>query len=335
MALNIPAIAQKLNRLAPAHRIGNLQAIRTRLKGLGRQPGTKIFDGKTITEEWACHYGGRTELQFNIGYVNDVEPYQLRFGVAFSFELSQTLPSIDVLVPKVKYFNDFILLNSDDFGDMRMWHYDDGRSADYMPGPISSDLIAPDVFVFLGNRQPAKNIDYQKVLDTFDRLLPLYKYVESRGKTDPVSFKKEGFDFKSGCTKKLPTAKASVAAKELDLDLRHTKLQETLHNKLAKQYGKSNVGTERPSGVGTKIDVVVRQGEDFWFYEIKTSLTARACLREALGQLLEYSFWPGAKEPTRYVVVGESPIDKEGAEYSSRLQKRFTMPIEYEQIIVP
>ena len=60
-----------------------------------------------------------------------------------------------------------------------------------MPGPVSSDLIAPNVFVFLGNRQPAKNIDYQKVLDTFDRLLPLYKYVESGGKTDPVSFKKE------------------------------------------------------------------------------------------------------------------------------------------------
>lgn len=138
MALNIPAIAEKLNRLAPAHRIGNLQTIRTKLKGLARQPGTKIFAGKTITEEWACHYGGRTELQFNIGYVNDVEPYQLRFGVAFSFELSQTLPSIDVLVPKVKFFNDFILLNADDFSDMRIWHYNPDRSADYMPGPISS-----------------------------------------------------------------------------------------------------------------------------------------------------------------------------------------------------
>jgi hypothetical protein len=213
-----------------------------------------------------------------------------------------------------------------------MWHHDAARSADYMPSPIPSDLVRPHVFVFLGNRQPAKNVDYEKILDDFDRLLPLYKYVETEGKSAPVPLPKGGFDFKPGCTKKAPSAKATVAEKELDLDLRHNELQQALHAELVKKYGKENVGTERPSGVGTKIDLVVRQGSDYWFYEIKTALTARACLREALGQLLEYSFWPGAKEPTRFIVVGENPIEKDGEEYLVRLRKRFSMPIEYEQI---
>ena len=161
MSLNIPAIADKLNQLARPHPIGKLQDIRTQLKKLSRRPGDKIFSTHTIFDEWAFHHGGRTELQFNIGYADGENSDYLRYGVAFSFELSQTLKSIDVLVPKVKFFNDFIALNAGDFSDMRMWHYDEnGRSEDRPPGPIPSALVTEHVFVFMGNRQPPKKIEY-------------------------------------------------------------------------------------------------------------------------------------------------------------------------------
>jgi hypothetical protein len=94
------------------------------------------------------------------------------------------------------------------------------------------------------------------------------------------------------------------------------------------------VGTEKASGVGTRIDVVVRQGNEFWFYEIKTAQSPRACLREALGQLPEYAFWPGAQAASRLIVVGESAIDDDGSEYLRRLRDRFGLPIEYEQISI-
>jgi len=156
MALNISDIARKLNELALPHPIGKLQDIRTQLKKLNRRPGENIFSVQTTFDDWAFHHGGRTELQFNIGHADGDHDDDLRHGVAFSFELSQTLPSIDVLVPKVKFFNEFMKLNADDFSDMRMWHYDPERSSDYPPGAISSALVKEGVFVFLGNRQPAK-----------------------------------------------------------------------------------------------------------------------------------------------------------------------------------
>src|SRR5947207_13697936 len=127
MSLNIPAIAKKLNQLATPHPIGKLQEIRTQLKKLNRRPGDKIFSTHTTFDDWAFHHGGRTELQFNIGVDGDNND-DLRHGAAFSFELSQTLKSIDVLVPKVKFFNDFMELNVGELRDMRMWHYDDVRS---------------------------------------------------------------------------------------------------------------------------------------------------------------------------------------------------------------
>jgi len=297
MSLNIPAIADKLTQLTRPHPIGKLQDIRTQLKKLRRRPGDKLFSTHTIFDNWAFHHGGRTELQFNIGYADGDNSDYLRYGVAFSFERSQTLPSIDVLVPKVKFFNDFMALNAGDFSDMRMWHYDEnGRSEDRPPGPIPSALVREGVFVFMGNRQPPKRIDYESVLDDFDRLLPLYRYVESRGATSPVPLPKSGFNFRPRRSKKVTTAKATLPEKELDLDLRHKLLQDALYQRLAAKYGKDNVRTEQPSGVGTLIDIVVKIQDEYWFYEIKAALTPRACLREAIGQLLEYGFWPGAQE---------------------------------------
>ncbi len=112
------------------------------MKKLKRRPGDKIFSTLTIFDDWAFHHGGRTETQFNIGYADGENSDYLRYGVAFSFERSQTLPSIDVLVPQVKFFNDFMALNAGDFSDMRMWHYDEnGRSEDRPPGPIPSALV--------------------------------------------------------------------------------------------------------------------------------------------------------------------------------------------------
>ena len=122
MSLNIPAVANKLNELAPLHPIGKLQEIRTQLKKLNHRPGEKIFSTQTTFDNWAFHHGGRTELQFNIAYADRDKNDDLRHGVAFSFALSQTLKSIDVLVPKVKFFNDFIELNAGEFSDMRIWH---------------------------------------------------------------------------------------------------------------------------------------------------------------------------------------------------------------------
>lgn len=335
MSLNIPKIATKLNQLAPPHRIGKLQDIRTQLKKLKHKPGDKIFSTQTISDDWAFHHGGRTELQFNIGYADGDKSDFLRYGVAFSFELSQTLKSIDVLVPKVKFFNDFMSLNAGDFSDMRMWHYDgNGRSEDRPPGPIPSALVTEHVFVFMGNRQPPKKIDYESVLDDFDRLLPLYRYVESQGTTAPVPLPKTGFSFKAGSSKKVKTAKATLPEKELDLDLRHNLLQEALFKRLASKHGKDNVRTEQPSGVGTLIDIVVKMKNQYWFYEIKTALTARACLREAIGQILEYGFWPGAQEPSRFIVVGERQIDDDGQDYLRRLKKQFSLPIDYETIAI-
>lgn len=181
----IHGIAEKVNSTAPSYSIGRHQEIRTKLHGLKRRPGRKIFTQQTTTTQWAFHHGGRKELQFNIGF-DGSDGKQLRYGVAFSFEKSQTLPSIDVLAKKVPHFNRFLELNPNMYADMRMWHWrDDARGSESTPGPIPAELVAEGVFVFLGARKSVERLECAEILDYFDRLLPLYRYVESKGRERP------------------------------------------------------------------------------------------------------------------------------------------------------
>lgn len=329
-------IISEVNTRAKTHPIGLLQEMRKDLKDLKRLPTQNIFTSLTTFDEYAFHHGGRKELQFNIGFEHFDDIDELRHGVAFSLETNQALPSIDVLIPKVKLFNDFIQLYSEKYTDMRMWHYTRiGRSSDYMPTSISPELITNGVFIFLGKRQPLVQLDYEILLNDLDRLLPLYKYVESDGSLQPISaVTADSFKFRPGCTAKTSSTIVTQAQKELDINLRHNVLQEALHHRLTKEYGDENVGTELQSGVGTSVDVVVRQNDEFWFYEIKTAHSPRACLRQALGQLLEYAFWPGSQNASRLIIVGETALDEEGIRYLYTLRERFSLPIDYEQIIV-
>ena len=332
---NLHTIAKELNERARKHPIGKLQKIRS-----GQDhpiTGQDIFrlTSKTVHDNWACHYGGRPELQFNIGLEEGGR--KLRHGVAFSLETSRQYPDIvELLRPKIQLFNDFMLLCPMLFSDMEMWYYDHHRrSLDYIPEPVPSHLVRKQVFIFIGKRQPINRINYEVILCDFNRLLPVYEYVESHGTKRPdLSSSSDELGFRPGCTAKASSATGTQAGKQVSFCLRHNDLQTAFHQQLVSKYGAKNVGTENTFVPGTSIDVVVRNKDAYWFYEIKASRFPRACLREAIGQLLEYAFWPGAPAVERLIVVGESPLDKDAADYLCSLKKRFSLPIEYEQITV-
>ena len=328
----LAAIVQEINQRAGSRPIGHLQGLRKDLKGLARFPGRSIFSPQTTFQHYAFHFGGRKELQFNVGFDSANDGEMFRHGVAFSLERSQTLPDIDVLLPKIQKFNEFMRRYPHEFAGLSMWHYDEkGRSSNYPPIQIPSSLFRPDVFIFLGRLQQPDRIDYELILDDFDGLLPLYLFVEGKSGYPSVAKTEGKFQFKPGCTVKVATTKASVAEKQLDVSLHHNDIQYALYKHLVSEHGASDVGTEIPSGTGGKVDVVVRQGSEYWFYEIKTGMSARGCILDGLAQLLEYSFWHGAQEAQRLIIVGEPALDEESNAFIALLMERFSLPITYQQ----
>ncbi len=119
--------------------------------------------------------------------------------------------------------------------------------------------------------------------------------------------------------------------KTVSVALRHNEVQAALLAHLRKVHGADNATKELKTADRTSIDVAVRDGASYTYYEIKIYSSAQACVREAIGQLLEYSLWPGAQEAARLVIVGEPPLDSKAKEYLRRLKQGFSLPIEYRQ----
>lgn len=329
---SVPIVARELNNRAHQFRIGTLADIRQRLTG--RRPTARsIFDTRTIFQTYAFHVGGRQELQFNIGTEGTPEVPELRFGVAFSLQTGRNLPTIEPLLPKIARFNEFIRLYPEHFENIKAWEGE--RDVGYPPMPIPAEWVTPGNFIFFGQKQPMDSLDYDAILTLFDRLLPIYEYTEGGNDSQPIETPADHkFVFQPGFTPRSKRTAASLAERYLDIDLRHGVIQETLYHRLVSRYGKKNVRAELPNGVGGQIDVAVQTNKGLLTYEIKTGASARGCIREAVGQLLEYALWPGAPKAAKLIVIGEGPFDDAAKAYVSRLNKRFPLPISYERILI-
>ena len=328
-------IIERIETLASGRPFGQLPQLRKKLKNLG-QAHRRIFyfvrSPHTPKAEWsyAFHWGGRHELQFNVGLEDSGQT--LRYGVALSFQRGRNLTNLEVLRRSVERFNIFVRENPAYLSRFSMWAYESGRERTERAAvkPIPKELFRWGVFVFVGSTQPAKtrSIDYERVLDDLDWLMPLYEFVEGKGRTLPVKQSKSGFVFQPGCSIRTFSAKAIFPERTVEIELRQKQIQNALHAYLASQFGKENVSVEQriPKRF---VDLAVRKDSELWYYEVKTAQSAKQCIREALGQLLEYSYWPGMREADRLIVVGEEAPTADSRRYVSVLRERFKIPVEY------
>jgi hypothetical protein len=327
-------IADELDRRARNSEIGELQKLRQQMTGSRSISARGIFSKLTIKEEFAFHHGGRSELQFNIGFEHRSERV-LRHGVAFSLEPSQGLPDpVATLLPYIERFNEFLRINPDAFPDMAMWHFRGEKpSSDRAPTPITPELVDTGIFIFLGKRGSADRPDYDLILSDFERLLWLYRFVQTDNANFPMlAPPTTGLAFRAGHHPRPHRTISSRPEQVLEVSLRHNRLQEILYRLLSARHGAEHVGTEQPNGPGNLIDVVVKNPAGDCFYEIKTAGSARGCIRQALAQLLEYSYWPSSGEAKQLVVVGEPALDDEARLYLHNLRIRFGLPVYYQQI---
>ena len=219
-----------------------------------------------------------------------------------------------------------------------MWHWSfRRRSSDRTPGPVTDDLYHSGAFVFVGKHAPPGSFDPDTVLQDFDTLLPIYQYVESDHPAEapalseraPFVFKR---DIETDTSQPDPATLQTRSPGETTVCYAHRRMQDALKQELINEG--FEVGTEHPDGNGRYIDLVAHRDESLKFYEIKSGLSPRLCIREALGQLLEYAYWGDAVQPARLIVVGEQPIDSDAQVYLGSLEHEFRLPIRYRHVSI-
>ena len=337
--MKIQELANHLNNQSFDYEIGKLQDIRKKIRGLKRKPCSGIFSYRSIHQDYAFHAGGRTELQFNIGEDwND----QIRHGVAFSLQPSRSLPDISVLYPKLVKFNEYLNLHLEDFSGFYMWWFPNGdRSAEHPVGPINDDWIKDDSFIMLGRLSSKDEISIEDILSDFDRLFPLYEFVESQDYDEYIKMKcgeqnTGDFEFEPGCPNlERRTTVSKTTEKIRSVALQHNNIQSILYELLCREVGKDNVRIERRLPSGAKVDAVKLIGDKREiFYEVKVTGSVRLCLRTALGQLLEYAHWNSPIEVDKLIVVGESAASCTDILYLGKLRTTYKLPIYYQNIDV-
>lgn len=191
--MEIFELAQKLNVASKNYKIGDLQRIRATIKGKKRPAGKDIFNTGKINSDgtWAFHYGGRSELQFNIGK----EKEGIRYGLAFSLEPSQSFPGksiLSLLCPKILRLNCLIREKPELFSDYKYWWYwNNERSQPSNLVTIPSEIIKLKSFIFFGKLIKEQELDINVILHEFDKMLSIYLLVEGQVDTELLTDQKE------------------------------------------------------------------------------------------------------------------------------------------------
>jgi hypothetical protein len=76
------------------------------------------------------------------------------------------------------------------------------------------------------------------------------------------------------------------------------------------------------------VDIRAKNGDDWHFFEIKTDCP-RICIRKALGQVMEYAFYPDLEHAKKLVVIGDADPDENVQLYLNRIRANFAIPVYY------
>jgi hypothetical protein len=319
----IEELALTLNDRAEDYEIGRLQDIRAEIHGK-RKVRSSIFDEQTIIDDYAYHWGGRSEPQFNVARRHYDGELKIRHGLGISLQDSQWADEsldewaddvMEAMRPRIRLFNEYLTANPEEFAGLRLWcEGSNVPEGNYPASPIPESFLTWQNFIFLGRREKPSNLSYDDILTVFDKLLPLYRYIERN--LSPEDFSEQGVSSQAPNEEHLSTSDtyettAERTAAVVSVERTHDLMRDVLANRLASEHGTENVHVELSTQHGKSIDLVVQTDGREWFYEVKPFSEPRLCFRRAIGQLLEYAYWSDSEAPDCLVVVGKSKLDEE------------------------
>jgi len=156
-----------------------------------------------------------------------------------------------------------------------------------------------------------------------------YKFLNKESEPKLEVLVNEKFKFNPQHKTRRESSKASYGKRETDIDLFHNRMTDNSYKQLTKIYGEKNVGTDQDTGLGSQVDLVIKDKDSYIFYEFKTSNSIRSCIRDALSQLLEYAYYPNQTRASKLIIVSQNKVNKEAQEYLCLLRNNFKIPIYY------
>jgi hypothetical protein len=208
-----------------------------------------------------------------------------------------------------------------------------GQSSDYEKGSLTHDYIkiCSNTREGIDEYLQKNDLNFENVeCGTCKRRFPNFSHPTDKDIKNVLS-DSDSFVFKSNNISKQGAYKKQGA--EVKPEDRHAQIQEKLALRLKEKFGEENVSVEN-SLRNERIDVVLKEGKEFTFYEIKTANDALLCIRQAIGQLLEYAYYPNAENAKKLVIVSKHQLDENAEKYLNFLKAKFGLPLDYQQVTI-
>lgn len=107
----------------------------------------------------------------------------------------------------------------------------------------------------------------------------------------------------------------------------HNKIQNKLRNMLIAEYGESCVACEK-----NYVDLTLTYKDTITLYEVKSDAYAATCIRQALGQIIQYAHRLDPTKKVKLYIVGQYPLKDNEKTYLNYIQKNFKVDLNYMNI---
>lgn len=140
----------------------------------------------------------------------------------------------------------------------------------------------------------------------------------------PENGKRSKYIKRKGTTKRDTNTYRRTVSRSYIVEQKHNKIQEALQRELEIKYGHENVILEE-----NYVDVKLIQPDYIVFYEVKSNSYASECIKEALGQILFYSYHDQDKRKKKIIVVGQYPANEQDYGYIKYIKEKLKIDFEY------
>ena len=115
---------------------------------------------------------------------------------------------------------------------------------------------------------------------------------------------------------------------KIKIDPLHKKIQNAVAVLLKTHYSNLQIESCTDDSVKQRVDIkgFSKSEKEWHFFEVKT-VSAKRCIREALGQILEYTHYPNLNLASKLFIVGPEPPDEKDKAYMKLLRERYNLPI--------
>jgi hypothetical protein len=138
-------------------------------------------------------------------------------------------------------------------------------------------------------------------------------------------FETENDDDNEGNRKNTKTRKR-VFNSESEYDPYHDQMQNAIYDLLKRsiKYNYKKVAIEKD-----RVDIKAKTQDDTWHYfELKTD-NPKLSIRKALGQIMEYAYYPGKERAEKLIIVADEEPDEDTIQYLDHIREMFNLPLTY------